>query len=147
MNSKGGKGKVGLVLDQTQGKERPESKMASKRYWKRAWEKQAAVRQRQAATRQWRTVRAVVDERQGGFVYRNIKVHSSLHRHTQLREPLLFSPVPAQAVVSVDLKSVSLPPKLKSFDKVKWKELGTRDYILYERKHPEEANLEKWTAR
>lgn len=56
-------------------------------------------------------------------------------------------PVPAQAVVSVDLKSVPLPPKLKSFDKVKWKELGTRDYILYERKHPEEANLEKWTAR
>lgn len=56
---------------------------------------------------------------QGGFVDRNIKVHSSLHRHTQLREALLFSLVPAQTVVSIDLKPVPLPPKLKSFDKAR----------------------------
>ena len=117
--------------------------MTSKRYQKRSWKRQAAVRQRQGMESSERSGELA----QGGFVDRNIKVHSSLHRHTQLREALLSSLVPAQAVVSIDLKPVPLPPKLKSFDKARWKQPGTWDYTLCDRKRPGKAHLEKWTAR
>lgn len=124
-------------------KGRPESKMAPKRCRERSWKRQAAVRQRQGREGSERSAELA----QGGFVHRSIKAHSSLHRHTQLREALLFSLVPAQAVVSVDLKPVPLPPKLKSFDEARWKQPGTWDYTLCDRKRPGKAHLGKRTAR
>lgn len=91
---------------------------------------------------------------QGGFfVHENFQVHSLLHKHTQQLAVLLFSLVPAQAVVSgsadreylvLNPKSVTSPPKFKCFDRARCKKPVTKDHILYDpvcMNHPEEANL------
>lgn len=75
--------------------------------------KEAAHGQAEAGNgEQWRS-----GELQGRLCWQKHQSSLLTHRHTAKGEALLFSLVPAQAIVSIDLKPVPLPPKLKSFDK------------------------------